>query len=176
MTEKIERITLSELIEDQSIFDDYGKIEIPVNRNGKTVILEIPIKASGLAEKLQAAVKGRPKPPVKIVQLSPEECAAEGIERGEKVIYDYTDAAYITSQENYGSNVVYRFIASAIDLDKIDIRDKAGNKAEELEKIVEILKTLGLTQDKCHLAMTQIAALKQYNTQRTDFLSEAPLG
>lgn len=168
-----EQDLISELVENQNLFDSSGYSVLKVTKSGVTKKLKLPIKSTGVAE-FQAELSGKaPRPPVRFetIKKGSKEGQLLGLRHDRMVqIFDETDEAYINAFEEHNQNFIWRVVVFAIDLawTKAD-----GAKAKTFEEKRQILKTNGLTMHHATRIFRDVQNLTQLREDQEDFLPES---
>lgn len=171
MEDKMEVQRISELVEAQSIFISRGISRIKVTKGDKVVIIEIPIKSTGLEEYRQGLRGDAPKPPTKItfIKKGSKEAEKFGIDADSRIVeYDFTDPEYVEKNEKYMQEFAWKLAVFAIDCPLIMAN---GKKADTYEEKKSVLASNGLTGYHLDRMAVDIRNLTIFTSEQEDFLS-----
>ena len=162
---------ISELIEDDKLFDCSGYSLIKVTKNGEEQLLELPIKSTGVDE-LQEQLSGKaPRPPVKKVMIkkgSPEAKEIGLTHDKFEQIFDNTDQDYIDALDQHNKNFLWQVVIFALDM---ILKKKDGSEAKTFEEKKAILKSSGITLNHVNQIFKDVESLTKLQEGREDFLS-----
>ena len=164
---------ISELVENQMIFESKGYSVIKVTRAGVETPLRIPIKSTGITELQEKLSQRAPRPPVtkELVKKDSKEGRALGLPHDKIVmVFDTTDEKYIDATEKYMQDFQWRLVVFAIDT-RLTMSD--GKVAEEHEEKMRVLKSNGLTGHHIDKIVKDVRELTKWAEDREDFLSES---
>ncbi len=167
--DKIE--TISELVENQMLFESKGFSIVKVTRNGVEGPLRLPIKSTGVAEYQDKLSQKAPRPPVtnRFTKRNSEEGKALGLSHDTIVrVIDTADESYLDALEAHTRDFTWRIAVFALD---ISWKKADGTMAESYEEKLAILKTNGLTGHHLDQIYLDIENLTRWSEDREDFLS-----
>jgi len=164
---------ISELIEDDKLFDSTGFSLVKVTKAGKEEFIELPIKSTGVDE-LQAQLSGKaPKPPVKkiFIKKGSTEAKEMGLNHSKwEQIFDNTDEDYITALEQHNNDFLWQTVIFALDL---ELKKKDGSLATIFKDRKAVLKSNGITLEHANQIFQDVRKLTVLQEDREDFLSES---
>jgi len=171
--EKVKPRRISELIEDEKLFDSTGFSLVKVTKEGKEEFIELPIKSTGVDE-LQAQLSGKaPRPPVKrlLIKKGSPEAKEMGLQHNKfEDVFDNTDEEYITALEQHNNNFLWQTVIFALDL---ALKKKDGSAASTFKEKKAVLKSNGITLEHANQIFMDVKKLTQLQEDREDFLSES---
>jgi len=168
--EKLE--TISELIENQGVFDSRGYSIVKVTKAGVEEKLKLPIKSTGVAELMEELSGKAPRPPVtkELVKKNSPEGRELGLPHDKMVlVFDTTDEKYIDALEKHNQEFNWRVSIFALD---INWKLEDGAEAETYEEQKRILQSNGITWHHIEKIAKDVRELTQFVEDREDFLSE----
>lgn len=162
---------ISELIEDQALFESSGFSLVKITKDGKEEFIELPIKSTGVAE-YQEELRGQaPKPPVRkeLIKKNSKEGKEFGLSHDRLVqVFDNTDENYIDALEKHNQDFIWRVIVFALDL---KWKKKDGSEAFTFEEKKAILKSTGITGAHNDQIFKDVQNLTRIAEEGEDFLS-----
>jgi len=175
MSEKKERDIkprrISELVEDEKLFDSTGFSLVKITKEGKEEFLELPIRSTGVDE-LQAELSGNaPKPPIKKVYIKKgsQEAKEMGLQHSKwEQVFDNTDEDYVTALEQHSNDFLWRTVIFALDL---ILKKKDGAEAKTFKEKKAVLKSNGITVAHANQIFSDVTKLTALQEDREDFLS-----
>ena len=172
VTEKDEVIeTISELVENASIFDSRGYSIVKVTKDGIEKKIKLPIKSTGVKE-YQDELSGKaPKPPAtkEFIKKGSPEGKALGIPHDQiAIVFDTTDEAYVDALNAFNQEFYWRVALFALDVSWTKSDGTAANTYEEKKKV---LQSNGVTFYQIRRICNDVDSLTQFAEDRQDFLS-----
>lgn len=171
LTEKIEKIDITEFVEGDSIFSSSGISKVKVTKNGVSKILKIPIQSTGVSELIDTFREKEPKPPKVQSFVTPESDVGKalGITKKNAVWhFDLTDEKYLKAKEEHDSNLGMAILMKGL---AVEIKDKDKNVVIEFNKKIQILKSMGMSGDQFSQMVRDIQDLTRWTeVERENFL------
>ena len=169
--EQIKTINITELVEDNPIFESQGSTTIKVTKKGVEQHLAIPIESSGITDLMDEFNRKAPTPPVIRKLVHPNDPVGKELRLAKKQfvqMYDYTDETYVTNKAKHDSDLGLKVVLLGL---SIPIKDKEGNVIEDPDKKLKALKGMGLTGSQFQKVFDDIQALTAFTEEvENDFL------
>ncbi len=153
-TDAVEEMQVEELRAGADTFRADGFSLLKITRDGVEKRLRLPIRSRGVAETLELAAEGEPRPPVhrEWVRASSELGRQAGLTRdGFVMVADPTDEQYLKARREHDLEVGLRLVAQGA---AVPFRDAQGRPVEEAGEKVRLLGEMGLRREH----FTQLAA------------------
>ena len=170
---KIDIETVSELMENASVFDSRGYSVVKVTKDGEVKKIKLPIKSTGVKE-YQDELSGKaPKPPLtkELVKKGSPEGKELGLPHDKIVIiFDTTDEKYVDDLNAFNQDFYWRVALFALD---VKWTKSDGMAADTYETKKQILQSNGVTFYQIQRICKDVDALTQFAEDRQDFLSES---
>lgn len=161
---------LSCLVAGEKIFESSGISTVKTTKEGLEVLLEIPIKSTGVSEFMSELSGKAPQPPVKkiLIKKGSPEAKELGLSHDKFVqIFDSTDEEYVNRLEIHNQDFTWRVAIFAMNLKwmKAD-----GSEAATFEDKKQILKDNGITWSQINQIFSDVSDLTRLREDREDFL------
>lgn len=166
--------TISELIENQHLFESRGYSIVKVTKAGKEEFLKLPIKSTGVAEYQEKLSQKAPRPPVtfEMAKKGSKEALELGINHHVKIcVFDRTDDAYIDELNTHVDEFNWRVVIFALDLSWK--KSDGTTEATTFDEKKKVLQSNGITGHHIDKIFKDVQALTDYAEDRQDFLSES---
>lgn len=170
--ENIELTDVTELVEDNKIFESHGYSDLKVTQGNKVVTKRLPIKSSGISEFIDRFTrKNAPTPPemAKVVHPNSELGKELNLRKSTAVkMFDLTDQGYIDEMGKFESDLGLKIVLMGLN---VTFKDKEGNVIEDDDKKIDILKSQGLSSEHFTQVVQDIRRLTQWEDEKqNDFL------
>ena len=155
----------------ETSFVSSGFSRLKITDDGKSEIVNVPIKSIGIQEAQDALLRDAPKPPAIMKTIKANSGAGRrlGLEDDEvRQILDFSDPAYLKSLEAFREKSTWALIIPGLNL---DFFDKDGNKITDYDEIRKGLINAGITGPHLDQLAADINQLTANMEKSADFLS-----
>ena len=165
---------ISELIENQGIFESRGYSDLKVSKiiDGKPEIknVRLPIKSTGVAEYQEKLKSKTPAPPT--TKILVKKNSPEGKDLGlpyDRMVqtYDLTDERYVDDLEKFNQDMNWRIAIFALD---VILKKTDGSLAETYEEKKRVLQSSNITGHHILKILKDVHELTSWAEDRQDFL------
>jgi len=163
--------TISELVENESVFDSRGYSIVKVTKDGVEEKLRLPIKSSGVAEFMEKLAGDGPRPPVTrtVIKKNSPEGRELGLPHDQMtIVFDTTDEGYVDALNAHNKEFNWKVAIFALD---IKWTMEGGREAQTYEEKKKVLSNNGITINHINRIYQDVEALTQFTEDREDFLS-----
>ena len=158
------------------LFDSWGVSRVLVVRDGQRSVLEMPIRSNGVWELLEELARRAPRPPLKTEWATVDSPIGKalGLSRDQAVhVFDATDQTYIEKLREHRSEVFWRVIVHALDVEMVDEQDRP---AQDFNARRDVLRRAGITESQAVKIYHDIQTLTKLEEESEDFFSAGPCG
>ncbi len=158
----------------QALFDSRGLSRVKVTREGRPVVLEVPIRSTGVWELMESLARQAPRPPVKAEWAAADSPLGRrlGLDRDRAVLlFDVTDPDYLARLADHHQEVLWQVLLAAIDAPFLD---ETGGPVEDYAARRRMLVGAGLTEQQAGKIFRDVQSLSRLEEETEDFFSEPP--